>query len=520
MAGPGIFNRTRIPLDADEPIPEATENTWKSKDAAGKPVPAAPKTPNTVSMANTAQEPPTTHHGAGKAKARKVGKPPEDLGPPKPERRICMVALRASGAGQESCNQDYRYCGLHQGKPMFKASNGAVIYFNKFWKMNKIYKTTGWIYCVKDSSGCWPSEGRWSSEGTSDPNGAGRPPSLVLIDEPLPRQVAEESTAYILEDGQKVLKREENKSWRWNEVLVRSKEDILRSLLEPREERPSGLVPGFLEPKEDSPVDSPPPAPAPPAAPKAVPVQRAAAKAKDPRPPVASVAPECAPEPRAPAPEPRPERPQRRGAAPEVSERPERFNGASARRFRPSSSTRESLAMAVAERKQRAMAVKQLEEHPPVAELPRQRDPPEAPPDEDQDTAEMMVGGNVFRVRRVEQGTEASVPPSLQSMLAYLDAEDAQGYPPEPLKEAAPPKPQKADCPQGPAADWSLEEVSRYLNFLGLGHIEEKFKENAVDGAMLVELSEEDLCKELGLLKLQAKKLLSRLPRDNLPTAG
>eukprot|EP00435_Cladocopium_sp_Y103_P040787 s1432_g11.t1 len=349
---------------------------------------------------------------------------------------------------------------------------------------------------------------------------AGRPPSLVLIDEPLPRQVAEESTAYVLEDGQKVLKREENKSWRWNEVLVRSKEDILRSLLEPREERPSGLVPGFLEPKEDA-ASPPPPEPE---KPKPA-VQRAAAKAKDPRPaPVAPAsaapAPERAPEPRL-APEPRPERQQRRGAAPEVSERPERFNGASARRFRPSSSTRESLAMAVAERK-RAMAM--LEEHTPAAFAPRRHDraeTPAAPPD-DEDAAELMVGGNVFRVRRLEQGTEASAPPSLQSMLAYLDAEDAGGYPPEPRsEEAAPvPKPHKAECPPGPAADWSMEEVSQYLQFLGLGHIEEKFKENAVDGAMLVELSEEDLCKELGLLKLQAKKLVSRLPRDNLPTAG
>ena len=33
---------------------------------------------------------------------------------------------------------------------------------------------------------------------------AGRPPSLVLIDEAMPRQVAEESTAFILEDGTKV----------------------------------------------------------------------------------------------------------------------------------------------------------------------------------------------------------------------------------------------------------------------------------------------------------------------------
>ncbi|CAK9085077.1 unnamed protein product [Durusdinium trenchii] len=195
MAGPSIFQRNRIPLDASEPIPDVTENVWNGKTSPSEQ--AVP--PEAEQVARPVQEPPEP---LGKAKARKVGKPPEE-GPPKPERRVCMVLLRASGAGQETCNQDYRYNGLHQGKPMFKAENGAVIYFNKFWKMNKVFKTTGWIYCTKDSNGSFPAEGRWSSEGTSDPNGAGRPPSLLLMDEPQPRVVDEESGALVLEDGQK-----------------------------------------------------------------------------------------------------------------------------------------------------------------------------------------------------------------------------------------------------------------------------------------------------------------------------
>lgn len=508
MAGPGIFNRTRIPLDADEAIPEATESTWSHSNVQEVPPEASTPAVQELHAAATPQ---------GKAKARKVGKPVEELGPPKPERRICTVALRASGAGQESCNQDYRYCGLHQGKPMFKAENGAVIYFNKFWKMNKIYKTTGWIYCMKDSAGPWPAEGRWSSEGTSDPNGAGRPPSLVLIDEPLPRQVAEESGAYVLEDGQKVLKREENKSWRWNEVLVRSKEDILRSLLEPREERPSGLVSGFLEPKPSpSPPSSPKTAAPPPSstADREGPRSRPKAKAKEPR-IVESASP---PEPRPVQPEarppPAPAAPRSNRGPPVMPERA--THGASARRFRPSSSTRESLAMAVAERK---AAMAKHKEQVAARWAPEEVTDSQEGAAPDTET-EMMVGGNLFRVRRLEEGDGTGpAPPSLQSMLAFIDAEESTGggYPMETsnVVEEIVEKPKvKVECPPGPAACWSLDEVSQYLDFLGLRHIEEKFKENAVDGAMLVDLSEEDLCKELGLLKLQAKKLVTRLPRD------
>jgi len=172
--------------------------------------------------------------------------------------------------------------------------------------------------------------------------------------------------------------------------------------------------------------------------------------------------------------------------------------------------------MAVAERKAAMAKHKEQVAARWAPEEPEEVNSHDLAPDE----TEMMVGGNLFRVRRLEEGDGTGpAPPSLQSMLAFIDAEESTGggYPMETpnLVEEIVEKPKvKVECPPGPAACWSLDEVSQYLDFLGLRHIEEKFKENAVDGAMLVDLSEEDLCKELGLLKLQAKKLVTRLPRD------
>ena len=57
-----------------------------------------------------------------------------------------------------------------------------------------------------------------------------------------------------------------------------------------------------------------------------------------------------------------------------------------------------------------------------------------------------------------------------------------------------------------------IEDVVRYLDGLGLGHVANKFRENAVDGDFLATLCEEDLVAELGLTRLQARKVLQRLP--------
>merc|ERR1712137_493043 len=72
-----------------------------------------------------------------------------------------------------------------------------------------------------------------------------------------------------------------------------------------------------------------------------------------------------------------------------------------------------------------------------------------------------------------------------------------------------------APPPPGMARGWSVDQVVLFVEGLGLGHIVEPFRENAIDGQMLVELSASDLCGELGLTKLQAKKVLARLPSNN-----
>ena len=57
---------------------------------------------------------------------------------------------------------------------------------------------------------------------------------------------------------------------------------------------------------------------------------------------------------------------------------------------------------------------------------------------------------------------------------------------------------------------WSAGEVAQWLDTLSLGHLSECFRENGVDGSFLAELSEDELRGELGLTRLQAKKIRSR----------
>lgn len=59
---------------------------------------------------------------------------------------------------------------------------------------------------------------------------------------------------------------------------------------------------------------------------------------------------------------------------------------------------------------------------------------------------------------------------------------------------------------------WSVEDVCSYLERLELDHLTDKFRVNGVDGEFLADLSEQDLVQELGLTKLQARKVLTRLP--------
>ena len=62
------------------------------------------------------------------------------------------------------------------------------------------------------------------------------------------------------------------------------------------------------------------------------------------------------------------------------------------------------------------------------------------------------------------------------------------------------------------AASWSVEDVAAYLRELELGHLAEQFQQNGVDGQMIVDLSQEDMVNDLGLTRLQARKVANRLP--------
>jgi len=73
------------------------------------------------------------------------------------------------------------------------------------------------------------------------------------------------------------------------------------------------------------------------------------------------------------------------------------------------------------------------------------------------------------------------------------------------------PSKQSGEPPKGPASDWTVKEVAMFVSSLGLGHCLHHFKDNAVDGKMLVELSKKDIQEELCLRPLQARKLLSHL---------
>ena len=55
-------------------------------------------------------------------------------------------------------------------------------------------------------------------------------------------------------------------------------------------------------------------------------------------------------------------------------------------------------------------------------------------------------------------------------------------------------------------SDYTQEEVNIFLNSIGLGHKIDSFKENGVDGPMIVTLTKEDLTNDLEMSNLQARK--------------
>ena len=69
-----------------------------------------------------------------------------------------------------------------------------------------------------------------------------------------------------------------------------------------------------------------------------------------------------------------------------------------------------------------------------------------------------------------------------------------------------------APAPKRRCVAWGIAEVVDYVTSLGFAHAAPAFRENGVDGEFLAGLTVSDLQEELGLTRLQAKKVLDRLP--------
>lgn len=121
------------------------------------------------------------------------------------------------------------------------------------------------------------------------------------------------------------------------------------------------------------------------------------------------------------------------------------------------------------------------------------------------------------RIDNIDQPAQASVEPPP----APLRAKQNAPVPDRLNGKAAPPAAATTDsqgregcCMDADVNRWDVAMVCGFLDTLELGALQDAFRENAVDGQMLKTLSEDDLVTELGLKKLQARKVLQRLPKQ------
>jgi len=126
-----------------------------------------------------------------------------------PGKAVSLISLVAEGAVNQACNSVFKFETNHRGRPLYKAPTGAIIYFSTFWKMNSSYKVTSWLY--SNSLSCqMPPEGIWAAEDKPSSRRV-----TVCIQGRRLAVIGEKGPQLMLEDGTKVAKSEENKSWCW-----------------------------------------------------------------------------------------------------------------------------------------------------------------------------------------------------------------------------------------------------------------------------------------------------------------
>lgn len=123
----------------------------------------------------------------------------------------------------------------------------------------------------------------------------------------------------------------------------------------------------------------------------------------------------------------------------------------------------------------------------------------------------MLKRLKIFRFHRKITNPDRSIP-ACGRCLADLLLENAEVVLPTSAKRKASPQEHTGLTPERKRfASWSVDEVVMYLDNLGLGHAAAAFRRDAIDGRMLAELCEEDFVGELGLTRLQARKVMDRL---------
>ena len=58
-------------------------------------------------------------------------------------------------------------------------------------------------------------------------------------------------------------------------------------------------------------------------------------------------------------------------------------------------------------------------------------------------------------------------------------------------------------APTSPVADWTIDDVSAFLIELSLDSLTDAFRKNAIDGKDLLELTDEDMMRDLECSRLQ-----------------
>jgi len=126
----------------------------------------------------------------------------------------------------------------------------------------------------------------------------------------------------------------------------------------------------------------------------------------------------------------------------------------------------------------------------------------------------MLKRLKVFRFHVKVDTPDHTIPPCKRCFAHFLLNQDqnreGDSQPRAPRREASGSM-EEAPAAKISACDWSVDDVASYVARLGLSHVQESFRSNAVDGRMLTEMTLDDLMQDLGLTRLQARKVMDRL---------